>query len=78
MKASSNNSAKPNNDGTKSKSAREAPDHTPDRHQGQPPYKKQALSILSSSPIQSYKPIKRFTLLKLPINELFNTFKDQL
>jgi len=32
MKASSNNSAKPSDDGTKLKSIREAPDHAPDRH----------------------------------------------
>jgi len=51
MEVSSNNSAKPSDDRIESKSAREALDHAPDRHQGQPPYKKQALSILPSSPI---------------------------
>jgi len=32
MKASSNPSARPGEDGTKSKSAREAIDHAPDQH----------------------------------------------
>jgi len=38
MKASSTNSAKPSDDGTKSKSIHKTPDHAPDWHQGQPPY----------------------------------------
>jgi len=67
MKASSNPSARLSKDETKSKFACEASDHAPHRHKGQPPYKKQALSIMSSSPIQSYRSAKCFTPLRLPI-----------
>jgi len=77
MKASSNPPTKHKEDGTKSKSAREAPDYVPDQHRGQPFYKKQALSIMSSSPIQDYRLAVHFTPLKLLICEVFNTFKDQ-
>jgi len=38
---------------------------------GKPLYKKQVC------PLQSYKSMERFTPLKLPINKVFNTFKDQ-
>jgi len=77
MKAPSNPSARHSEDKTKSKSACEAPDHAPDQHRGQPPYKKQALPIMPSSSIRSYISAERFIPLKLPIDEVFNTFKDQ-
>jgi len=51
MKAFSNPSARLSHNGKQSKSAREAPDHAPDQHKGQPPYKKQTLSIMPSNPI---------------------------
>jgi len=76
IKSSSHHFVKPSDDGVMVKSAREASSHTPDRHRGQPPYKKQTLSILSLNPLQSYQPIQYFTALKLPINKMFNTFKD--
>jgi len=77
MKASSNPSTKPSEDGMKSKFVRKAPDYVLDQYKGQPPYKKQALSIMPSSPIQSYRSAERFTPLRLTIDEVFNTFKDQ-
>jgi len=40
MKASPNHPAKPSDDGGKSKSPREAPDHSLDGHRGQPAYKR--------------------------------------
>jgi len=51
IKTSSSHPAKSSDDRVKLKLTREAPDHAPDRYQGQPPYKKQALLILSPSPI---------------------------
>ena len=48
-----------------------------DRHWKQPPYKKQALSILPPNPPQNYRSMERFTPLKLLINKVFNTFKYQ-
>ena len=33
--------------------------------------------ILSASPLRAYKSIEQFTLLRLSINEVFNTIKDQ-
>jgi len=54
-----------------------APDHAQDRHRGQPAYKKQALLIHSPSPLQNYKSMERYTPLKLPINKIFSTIKDQ-
>jgi len=76
-KAFFNHSAKPSDVGGKSKSTCKAPDHASDRPQGQPLYKKHALPILLSSPLRSYKPMEHITPLKLPINEVFNTSKDQ-
>ena len=61
IKASSNNSAKPSDNGIKLKSTREVPDHALNWHRGQPPYKKKAISILLSSPIQGYMPTELFT-----------------
>jgi len=77
MKTSANHSTKHGDDGKKSVSPHEAADHAQDRNWGQPAYKRQALLILSRSPLQAYKPIEYFTLLRLPINEFFNTIKDQ-
>jgi len=77
MKASSNPSTKPSEDEAISKSAREAPDYVSNRHRGLPPYKKQTLSIMPSRTIQGYRSAECFTPLKLPIDEVFNTFKDQ-
>jgi len=76
MKASSNHSAKPDDGGGKSKSAHEAPNHAQDRHRGQPTYKKKALPIHSPSPPQIYRSMERYTLLKLPVDKIFNTIKD--
>ena len=78
IKASSSHPTKLSDYEVKSKLIREASNHAPDRHRGQPPYKKQVLPILSPSPLQSYKPTQHFTPLKFPINKMFNTFKDQL
>jgi len=77
MKASSNHSEKPGVDEGKSKIPCEAPDHIPDRHRGQPAYKKQVLPILSPSLLRGDRLMKCFTPLKLQIEEIFNTFKDQ-
>ena len=46
------------------------------RIRGNPPLR-EALPILSASPLQAYKLIEHFSLLWLPINEVFNTIKDQ-
>ena len=51
IKASSNPSTKPNKDEMKSKSTHEALNYVSDRYRGQPPYKKQVLSIITSSPM---------------------------
>ena len=61
----------------KLKSACEAPNYIPNQYRGQPPYKKQVLPIMTSNPIQGYKSAEHFTPLKLPIDEVFSTFKDQ-
>jgi len=76
MKASSNHSVKSSDSGRKLKSTHEAPDYTQDRHRRQPPYKKQALPILSPSARRSYRSMECFTPLNFPINKVFNTFKD--
>jgi len=58
------------------KSPHEASTHSQDQNQGQPAF--EVLSILPPNPLQSYNPMEQhFTLLKLPINEVFHTFKDQ-
>ena len=70
MKTSSNNSAKPGNHGGKLKSLHEAFARAEDWNRGQSDYKRQALSILSPSPLRAYKPIEQFTPLRLPINKV--------
>ena len=77
MKTSSNHSAKRGDDGGKSKSPHEASAHVQDQNREQSAYKIQALSIFSPSLLQAYKMIEQFTPLRLPINEVFNTVKDQ-
>ena len=77
MKASSNHSTKPSEDRTKSKSTREAPDYVPNRHRGTLSTRSNRFSIIPSSPILGYRSAGRFTPLKLSIDEVFNTFKDQ-
>jgi len=54
------------------KSPHEAFTYAQDWNRWQPAYKRQALLILSPSPLQAYKPIEQFTPLRLPINEIFN------
>ena len=45
---------------------------------GQPAFKRQALSILSPNPLWTYKPMEHhFTLLILPISEVFNTINNR-
>ena len=44
---------------------------------GQPAYKSQALSVLSPNPLQAFKMEQHLTPLRLPINEVFNSIKDQ-
>ena len=51
--------------------------HAQDQNQGQPAYTRQAFQILSSSLLGAYKLIEKFTLLRLSVNEVFNTIKDQ-
>jgi len=77
MKISSNHSAKTGDHGGKSKSPHEASTHVEDQNWGQHVYKRQALPILSASPLRAYKSIEQFTLLRLSINEVFNAIKDQ-
>ena len=77
MKTSSNNSAKPGDHRGKSKSPHEVSTHAQDQNRGQPAYNRQELSILSPSPLRSYQLIEIFTLLRLPINEVFNIIKNQ-
>ena len=77
MKASSNRCAKPDDGEVKSKSPHEAFDHIHDQFCGQPTHKRQALPILPPNPLLDYRSMEQFTSLKLPINEVFNTIKDQ-
>ena len=77
MKTSANHSVKHDDNRGKSKSPHEASAHAQDRNEGQPAYKRQTLQVLSPSSLQAYKPIEIFTPLKLCINEVFNTIKDQ-
>ena len=45
---------------------------------GGPAFKKQVLPILPPHSLRTYNPMEQhFTPLKLPINEVFNVFKDQ-
>jgi len=64
MKASSNHSVKLSDDGGKSKSTHETPNHAQARHRGQLPYKKQVLP---------YSPTK--STLKLQIDEMLHSFE---
>ena len=78
MKTSFNHTAKYGDIEEKSKSPHEASTHTHDQNQGQPTFKRQVLHILSQNPLQTYKAMQQhFTPLRLPINEIFNTIKDQ-
>ena len=77
MKASSDRPAKPSDGGGKSKSPREAPDHSPERHQGQPAHKRQAFSITSPSSLRDDRSMECFTSSKLLIDKVYNTIKDQ-
>ena len=77
MKRSSNHSTKPDDHREKSKFLHEASVHAQDRNRGKPAYKRQALQILTPSLLRAYKVIEQFTPLRLPINEVFNTIKDQ-
>jgi len=77
MKTSFNHSAKTDDQGGKSKYPHEASIHTQDQNWGEPTYKRQALMILSPSPLRAYRVIEQFTLLRLPISEVFNTIKNQ-
>jgi len=76
MKASSNRCVKPGDGESKSKSPHEAFDHIQDRFWGQPTRKRQALPILPPNPLWDHRSMEHFTLLKLLINEVFNTIKD--
>jgi len=76
MKASSNRWAKPGDGEAKSKSLHEAFDHIQDRFWGQSTHKRQAFPILPPNPLWDYRSMEHFTLLKLLINEVFNTIKD--
>jgi len=77
MKTFVNYSAKRGDDGGKSMSLHKAYTHAQVQNWGQPAYKRQALSIFSPSLLRAYKLIEQFTPLWLPINEVFNTIKDQ-
>jgi len=55
MKAASNRSTKPREGEMKTKSTCEALNYVPNRHKGQPSYKKQALPIVLSNSIHGYK-----------------------
>jgi len=59
------------------KSPHEASAHTQDRNRGQPAFKRQALLILSPSPLRAFRTEEYFTPFRLSINEIFNTIKDQ-
>ena len=43
----------------------------------QPSYKRWVFLVLSPNPLQVFKREENFTLLRLPINEIFNAIKDQ-
>ena len=76
MKTSSNYSAKPTTTREVEVCARSL-HHAQDQNRGQLAYKRQALLILSPNLLRAYKPIEQFTQLRLPVNEIFNTIKDQ-
>ena len=77
MKASSDHPVKPSDGGEMSKSPYEAPNRPPDRHRGQLAHKRQALSIASPDSLRDDRLMERFTPLKLSIDEIYNTIKDQ-
>ena len=74
MKSFANYSAKRGDDGEKSKLQYEAIIRVRKSNQGQPAYKKQAFSVLSSNPLRAFR-TEHFTPLRLPINEVFNAIK---
>ena len=78
MRSSANHSTKHSEDGVESKPRYEATIGAKNQNRGQPAYNKQALPMLSPSPLQAFKPTERFTPLRLPINKVFNAIKDQL
>ena len=78
MKTSFSHTTKHGDIEEKSKPPHEAFAHSQDRNQGQPVFKKQSLPILPPNPFRIYNLMEHFTSLTLPINEVFNTFKDQL
>jgi len=77
MKTSFNHTTKHDDGGGKLKSPQEASAHAQYRNQGQLAFKSQEISIFSPNLLRIYKPIEHFTLLRLPINEVFNNIKGQ-
>ena len=78
MKTSFNYIAKHNDVGGKSNSPHEVSANSQDCNRGQLAFKRQAVPVLPPNSFRTYNVREQhFTMLRLHINEVFNTFKDQ-
>jgi len=77
MKSSVNQPLKCGNYGEKLKSQYEAPINASNPNRGQPAYKRHVFLVFSLNSVQAFKMKEHLRPLRLPINEIFNTIKDQ-